>query len=341
MVASRGKSNDGDDQSTDPHRMEVILKTLLDEHSTRLHNSYQQQGVTITENAKAISDLNDMILGVSLQLNKLVMDGKPTDEQPNGHTSSSHLHSTSEKTHYHQYSARLTKVDFPKFDGVDLKSWLYKCVQFFDLDGVQDPDRVKLAVIHLEGKALLWHKTYIKRHDNALPSWNQYVEDITARFGELYDDPMADLKALLQTGTVQEYHDQFDALASRLNLSEEHLLSCYVGGLEQEIQMVVRMFNLKSVQQALCLAKLQEAGVKARKSKMQMKGPLLPTLNTKILTPPTNFPRANTAPKNSVNTQTNRRTLTSAEYNEKRAKGICFWCDAKYEPGHKCRGKKP
>uniref|UniRef100_A0A803N6W0 Chromo domain-containing protein n=1 Tax=Chenopodium quinoa TaxID=63459 RepID=A0A803N6W0_CHEQI len=27
--------------------------------------------------------------------------------------------------------------------------------------------------------------------------------------------------------------------------------------------------------------------------------------------------------------------------NEKRSKGLCFWCDEKYEIGHNCRGRKP
>lgn len=32
--------------------------------------------------------------------------------------------------------------------------------------------------------------------------------------------------------------------------------------------------------------------------------------------------------------------MTATEMNEKRAKGLCFWCDEKFEHGHKCRGKK-
>lgn len=224
-----------------------------------------------------------------------------------------------------------------------MKSWLYKCSQFFELDGIEDPDRVKLVVIHLEGKTLLWRQTYVKRKGHVLPGRNKYVEDITIKFGDLYDDPMADLKVLIQNGTVQDYHDSFDALASRLNLSEEYLLSCYVGGLEEEIQLAVRMFNPKTMQQASCLAKIQEASAKARKAKVTSKQPLLPTPTTH--TKP-NF-TLNTSTKaiipqrTQTTTNTNRRTLTSAKFNEKRAKGICFWCDAKYEAGHKCRGKKP
>lgn len=37
------------------------------------------------------------------------------------------------------------------------------------------------------------------------------------RFGELLDVPMAELKILRPNGSVQDYHDSFDALASRLH----------------------------------------------------------------------------------------------------------------------------
>lgn len=106
-----------------------------------------------------------------------------------------------------------------------MKFWLCKCNQFFELDNVNDLQKVmKLAAIHLERSALLWYQSYTK--SKGVVSWSQYVLDITDRFGEVYDDPMADLKALKQTGTIQEYHDSFDSLASRLTLSPEHLLSC-------------------------------------------------------------------------------------------------------------------
>jgi hypothetical protein len=34
------------------------------------------------------------------------------------------------------------------------------------------------------------------------------------------------------------------------------------------------------------------------------------------------------------------RTLRSTEMEERRAKGLCFWCDDKFTPGHKCRTKR-
>lgn len=240
----------------------------------------------------------------------------------------------------------MTKVEFPRFEGTDLRSWLYKCNQFFQLDDIEDAQRVRLAAIHLEGRALLWHQNYMKKCKNILPTWAKYTEEITLRFGELYDDPMAELKALTQTGSVQNYHDAFDALASRLQLSEEYMLSCYLSGLEEETQLVVHMFTPKSVQQALCLAKLQEAAQKAKRGKLQSKPPLLPTPYQKSSTTTTNarsnptrtFQPYNIQPNNA---NTNRRTLTPEEFNDKRTKNLCFGCDDRYVPGHKCKGKKP
>lgn len=236
----------------------------------------------------------------------------------------------------------MTKAEFPKFNGTDLRSWVYKCNQFFQLDDIKDPQRVRLAAVHLEGKALLWHQTYIKKCNNLVPPWNKYIEAITIRFGEIYDDPMANLKALKQSGSVQDYHDTFDALTSRLNLPEEYLLSCYLGGLEDEIQLTMRVFSPTYIQQALCLAKLQEAAVKAKKAKSSNKAPILP--NPTHTKPYNTFTKPNTTKPNAIAftpTTVNRKTLTPEEFNEKRAKNICFWCDEKYTPGHNCRGKKP
>lgn len=52
------------------------------------------------------------------------------------------------------YSTRISKVDFPRFDGKKVKDWLHKCDQFFLLDETPPESRVRLASIHLEGLAL-------------------------------------------------------------------------------------------------------------------------------------------------------------------------------------------
>ena len=347
-----GTSDDegGEHSIPDLNRIEVSLRTMLEDQNQRLINTCNNNNVNIEQNAKSIAELNQLLLGLSMQVAKLVESNENRDSA-NSHNNGEREHINSEShNRYPNFAARMTKVDFPKFDGTELRSWLYRCNQFFQLDEVTDSQKVRLAAIHLEAKALLWHQTYMQRRNQVLPSWTQYTEDITTRFGDLYDDPMADLKALKQTGSVQDYHDAFDALTSRLTLSEEYLLSCYLGGLADEIQLAVRMFTPKSIQQALCLAKLQEAASIAQKNKSK---PILPTPPSLQKLPqtsskpyfPTTFnttkPPTTTFKQLTEKPNTTRKTLTPAELSEKRAKNLCFWCDERYVPGHKCKGKKP
>lgn len=50
---------------------------------------------------------------------------------------------------HNSYSAstRQTKVDFPRFSGEDLRGWLYKCENFFELDGTPWDMKVRVATV--------------------------------------------------------------------------------------------------------------------------------------------------------------------------------------------------
>ncbi|PHT76483.1 hypothetical protein T459_20005 [Capsicum annuum] len=52
---------------------------------------------------------------------------------------------------YQQGIARYFKLDFLKFSGEDVKSWLFRVKQFFKFDEIAIDQRVGLASIHLEG----------------------------------------------------------------------------------------------------------------------------------------------------------------------------------------------
>ncbi|GKC01717.1 hypothetical protein Tco_0987853, partial [Tanacetum coccineum] len=47
---------------------------------------------------------------------------------------------------------RMTKIEFPKFSREDEKGWLFRCNQFFKIDGVDDRDKVELASMHMYDK---------------------------------------------------------------------------------------------------------------------------------------------------------------------------------------------
>jgi len=58
--------------------------------------------------------------------------------------------------------SRLSRVDFSKFEGEDVQGWLYKCEQFFEIDVFAKNRKVKVASIHLCGRALAWHQAYMR-----------------------------------------------------------------------------------------------------------------------------------------------------------------------------------
>ncbi|XP_006575964.1 uncharacterized protein LOC114374741 [Glycine soja] len=118
-------------------------------------------------------------------------------------------------THYAGYT-RLSRIEFPRFNGDNVKEWLYQCETYFLMD--ETPPEVKT-------------------------NWEEYVQILTERFGDACDDPMAELMNLRQKGTISEYHEQFDAIMTRLDLPANYSLSCFLGGLKIEVQMMVRMFQ--------------------------------------------------------------------------------------------------
>lgn len=97
----------------------------------------------------------------------------------------------------------------------------------------------------MEGKALQWHQAYMKQKlSREWPRWSEYVRCLYARFGsELFDDPMGDLKDLRQVTSVQDYVDLFDELLTRVELSEDYVVSCFVRGLKPEICLTVKMLG--------------------------------------------------------------------------------------------------
>lgn len=157
------------------------------------------------------------------------------------------------------YSTRLSKVDFPRFDGKKVKDWLYKCDQFFLLDETPPESRVRLASIHLEGVALQWHLNYLRGRFDQYPLWPQYAADVRRRFGDLYEDPLAELIQVKHSSSIQSYVDDFELALTQVSILPEHALSIFLASLDPQTQAHVRMFNPTTMAHAINLAKLHDA----------------------------------------------------------------------------------
>ncbi|WVZ23582.1 hypothetical protein V8G54_002126 [Vigna mungo] len=239
----------------------------------------------------------------------------------------------------YSYGTRLARIYFPRFGGDAIQQWIYQCETFFAIDGTPKDFCVKLAVIHFEGKALQWHTSFVKTlPEGHLPTWTDFTRILIDRFGEIDDDPMSDLMKLRQTSYVVEYHDKFDAITSRLDLSDTHLLSYFSGGLKKDIQLTVKMFQPQDLRKAFHLAKLYESASASNiLPKFSLKSPSAYT-NTKVILPP---PKPLNKPTDSqTNQRRSNKKFTPTFMTERRSKGLCYFCDEPYSPAHALTHKK-
>ncbi|XP_057953074.1 uncharacterized protein LOC131147593 [Malania oleifera] len=232
---------------------------------------------------------------------------------------------------------RPARLEFPKFEGMDPIDWLFKVNHYFKFQQTPPNRKLFLASFHMVGKALVWYQD--KEDSGLLTSWEAFVKALLARFGpQSYDDPMEALTKLKQTSSVEAYKEQFEFLSNRLRrLPEDYRLSCFIGGLKDEIRFYVKTLNPLTIPQAYGIAKLQEEHQWALKKSLFPKTHHQPATTTHSQPyNPANYPKQQPKP-----ITTNQITkMTPNQLKEKRDKGLCFNCNAKWHPGHKCGGFK-
>lgn len=96
------------------------------------------------------------------------------------------------------------KMDFPKFDGSDVRVWLDNCETYFRFYNIVDEFRVSAAALNLVGDAAHWYQAW--KQEMGWPTWDQLRTAIAAEF-ELHIEKtkMDELLLLTQTSTVTEY----------------------------------------------------------------------------------------------------------------------------------------
>lgn len=239
--------------------------------------------------------------------------------------------------------APLPRLDFPRFDGSNLRVWILKCNSFFKLiSNVSDAHKVTLASMHFDGRAALWYQNHSQKQIEL--SWAQFLEVLTARFEDLRESRVIDeFNKLKQTGSYADYVDKFEELKACMSLingeefSENYFVASFISGLNDELQSAISMFEPKSLQHAINLGKKQVLTIDA--------------ITKKLKTAPRNFNNFNQSFKKSETIGASQgkqqlsgakppiKILTAAEMAARRDKGLCYNCDEPYSYGHKCKQK--
>ncbi|GMI89777.1 hypothetical protein HRI_002647000 [Hibiscus trionum] len=258
------------------------------------------------------------------------------------------------------------KLLCPKFDGSDFKGWLCKLEQYFEAERTLESAKVRMVMLHLEGKALQWHHFATKNISelNQL-TWNQYLTKMKERFAPGgFEDPFSDLVGLWQTDSVEKYYEDFIDLLNQVNLPDDYVLSLFKAHLRLEISQYVQLLHPSSLSEAFQMAKHLESmffpgpkrsyssfsrtvapsaiSIPPRPALVGFKGSVsgvnssAPSIASRNTTPKALSPVHPKGP--SVNNSRGAgKALSAVEIEERRRKGLCFWCAAKYSPGHKCQ----
>ncbi|GJR93699.1 reverse transcriptase domain-containing protein [Tanacetum coccineum] len=195
--------------------------------------------------------------------------------------------------------------------GEDPKGWLYRAEQYFKFQRVETENQVQLASFHLDG--------------------------IAFQFGPTdYEDPAEALSRLQQTTTVASYQEAFEKNSHQVDgLPEILLVGCFIGGLKEEIRLEVKLKTPKNLTEAIDMAllveeklNLQRRGYTSQRF-LALPAPSESTTTQGILGPSPNQ-RINLPAPNPI------QRLSQTKARKRRVKGLCYYCDDRYTPGHKC-----
>ncbi|CAB4282646.1 unnamed protein product [Prunus armeniaca] len=197
------------------------------------------------------------------------------------------------------------KIEFPRFrNGDDPIEWIYKAEQHFDYCSVPYEKKVKMVSFHLDSEALQWYQW--EECASSLSKWEDFTRAFCREFGSHgFEDFAESLFKLHQTGPLKDYIVEFRCLATQIrDLSLTFQLSCFIGGLREELNHDVKLLRPTTFHEAMNFAHEVDAKLQKLRKDMPVK------------------------------------KLTPEEIQYKQQNNLCFYCDEKFVRGHKCSRKQ-
>lgn len=158
---------------------------------------------------------------------------------------------------------------YPTFNGSNPISWLSWTSQYFDLYEIAREDRVCFAAYYLEGEANIWWQwiSRVYRKKGKHLRWRDFEKELMICFRPSeysnYDEVLAHIK---QVGTLREYHQELERLASRVqDWQEQALVVAFIGGLKSELTSEVRVYRPKTYLDAIEVARMRDDHLSALK----------------------------------------------------------------------------
>jgi len=184
---------------------------------------------------------------------------------------------------------------------------------------------ITAAHLHFEGNAAKWYQAYKQNH--TFKNWDHFCSVVEEEFGS--DDFRTAMNALLdlkQTGTVEDYTSQFQALQYDVTMHNSHydemfFTPQYIRGLKEEIRTTVEPQMPQTVQKASTIARIQQGMLERSKARYNRTNSQVRTYGP---------PKTEYKQPQQISTLWKDRQLR--DY--RKANGLCFSCGEKFVPGH-------
>ncbi|KAL6581229.1 hypothetical protein OROMI_007152 [Orobanche minor] len=264
------------------------------------------------------------------------------------------------------------KISLPDFYGFDPQGWLQKAAIYFDINGTPPHLRLRLAQLSMTGVATHWF-TIVKDLYDPL-SWEQFQTELLQRFSGLdIQNPFEQLSNMKQGDSIYDYIDNFEYLLSLVpKLPDSQSLGYFVAGLKEDVKRWVRLHRPRTRLDAMMLAKdvegllrlsessqnhfryqngygsgFQGGGFLTDPRKHNFSRGDMGRPNTMGLGDKSNFNKSDVhrpfppnrsplIPQSDANRNRGVRSLSRADWEDRRRKGLCYRCGLQFGPTHKC-----
>ncbi|XP_076911844.1 uncharacterized protein LOC143569947 [Bidens hawaiensis] len=188
--------------------------------------------------------------------------------------------------------------------------------------------------MHLEGDALDLYSWLSAEAEMAY--WEDLVREMQRHFGPPeFQNPDEYLCSIKQTGSVQEYRQEFARRSARVSNRPDHcLLGVFLNGLKEELKVDVRIHKPRIVYKAVSLALEFESKLNLSCPDKKITWSSQLKSDSKPVTPSTYSSGSNIPSKS--DSKSNYR-LTDPERQARLLKGECFKCGDKYSHGYRCK----
>jgi hypothetical protein len=147
------------------------------------------------------------------------------------------------------------KIELKKFDGREAFTWVNQIEQYFELHNIMDDKkRIHIETLNFEIKPYQWYQWIVKRQPPLYHyTWGLFTRDLEAQYGKVWEqDYFSQLTRIKHLGDIEDYNYGFQVLATRVyNISDEHLLEAYMGGLKEDIKHEILLRQPTSIVEAM------------------------------------------------------------------------------------------